>query len=713
MSKKIWRSRGAVGVGFTLVIIFVVEAVIFWWGRSETSAVLFGADAVSMTQAQGHVFGVTAANIPDFRAFALRLISADEAHDALAAFVFGGISGEGRDAARALASGINDSRTETGFLLSLNRDIVDGQVPWPESVTSGLSPPAVSRDDTERIANLQVLVRHLGLIDTSIAERSPSSLGMSLFSGEMSRALSELFRVARITFDSAQQHNRYTPLSTLYGMLGQGMMLSQPNGEGIALIMATMLYGATWVAVFLLARRLIGSVPWAIFAVALAQLAPASLSASYMLFSLPYILVVLATAAALAGYLSYREDGSRFGLTFFVAMGIIGPWMRELGSAIPVIVVACEILRFDRHRSPVILTIGIPLIGHAVYPSFLPWILGVSAGPVLAVFSQGKAVAQINPSQLHFGFVTTQFVQFPPVLWIILVTAIVMALWHAEPVRASLLLRRVSWLWRGMAVIFVALAGVFLFAVANPGIGHELDHPHWAYQDRPVMAILMLVALMIAALSGFRFGAVAPIYFLAMFLPFLRLNLAEIHMVFTAPPMAIILVQWARDLRTRSVQFNGGWQKPAKACLATALVIVTMDQSLNAVAAIRGQRALVDTHMKIADDLRRLIPRYSIVIANFLAHADIYYYSGFHFAPYQTTHNNPMGVKSTVFRRLIWPVCYAPTQACAMSICLRQPPHTRLGGLRTTVISGCVNRLARYARWPSIRWRSDMRILTL
>jgi hypothetical protein len=193
---------------------------------------------------------------------------------------------------------------------------------------------------------------------------------------------------------------------------------------------------------------------------------------------------------------------------------------------------------------------------------------------------------------------------------------------------------------------------VFLFAFANPGVGHELDHPHWAYQDRPVVALLMLGFVVITALSGFRFGAVAPIYLLAMFLPFLRLNLAEIHMVFTAPPAAIILVQWGRDIVTRlPVLLSGRGLKLARACLITALVVAAIDQSLNAAAAIRGQRTLVDTHMRIADDIRRLTPRYSIVITNFLAHADIYYYSGLYFSPYQTTHNNPMGAPHTVFER--------------------------------------------------------------
>lgn len=633
-----------------VVVVFVVEAMLFSYGRSETSAVLFGADAVWMTQAQGDAFGVTAANIPDLMAFASRLTGADARRDVPATVVFEAMSDEGRAAAHRLASGMRDARTETEFLLSLNRDIVDVHVPWQESLTAGLSPLALSQDNV-RITNLQVLARHFGLVATSTAERSPRPLAMNLFSGEISSSVSELFRVARTTFDSARQHNRYTPLSTLYGILGQSIMLSQPDGERIVLFMAAMLYGVTWLVVFLLARRLIGSVPWAIFAVALAQLAPASLSASYMLFSLPYLLVVLTTAAALVGYMSYREDGSRLGLALFVAMGIAGPWVREFGSAIPVIVAACEILRFDRHRSPVILAICIPLLGHAVYPSFLPWMVGVSAGPVMAVLSQGKAVEQLNPLQLHFGFVATQFVQFPPVLWVILATAVVSVWWRADWRESGQRLLSVSWLWRSMAVIVAAVAVIFLFAFANPGGGHELDHPHWAYHDRPLIAILMLSFVMVAALSGFKFGVVAPIYFLAMFLPFLRLNLAEIHMVFTAPPMAIVLVQWARDLTTRIVHLSGGWQKPARTCLTTALILVAIDQSLNATAAIRGQRALVDTHMKIADDIRRLTPRYSIVITNFLAHPDIYYYSGLYFSPYQTTHNNPMGAKSTVFEK--------------------------------------------------------------
>ena len=76
--------------GFLIVVaVFVVEAMLFSYGRSETSAVLFGADAVWMTQAQGDAFGVTAKNIPDLKAFASRLTNADAARDAPAAVVLG------------------------------------------------------------------------------------------------------------------------------------------------------------------------------------------------------------------------------------------------------------------------------------------------------------------------------------------------------------------------------------------------------------------------------------------------------------------------------------------------------------------------------------------------------------------------------------------------------------------------------------------------
>lgn len=638
-------------ISLVAVVFFVVEATLFSWGRSETSTVLFGADAISMTQAQDDTFGLVATNIPDLKTFTSRLINADVARDAPAAFVFGRMSGDGQEAARRLASGINDIRSETAFLLSLNRDFVDVPVPWPEALTASLSPPTVPYPDTVRAANLQLLARHFGLVGTSVAERIPRTLAPSLFSGSISNTKAEFCRVTKAVFDSAQQVNRYTPLSDLYGILGQSIMLGQSGGEKIVLGMAAILYGATWAIVFLLAQRLIGSVPWAVFAVALAQLAPASLAASYMLFSLPYLLVVLTTAAALVGYLRFRGDGSWFGLALFVVMGIMGPWVREFGSAIPFIVAACEALRFDRHRSPTILAICLPLIGHAVFPSFLPWLVGASTGPVVAVFSQGKVLEQVNPLQLHFGFTAIQFVQFPPVLWTILVAAIGAALWSIERRGLRHRLLKVSWLWRSMAIIYIALTGVFLFAFINPGIGHEFDHPHWAYHDRPVIALLMLAFVVVTALSGFRFGVVAPVYLLAMFLPFLRLNLAEVHMVFMAPPAAIILVQWARDLVTRSEQLTGQWRKPARACLVTALVVTAIDQTLNAVAAIRGQRALVDTHLRIADDIRRLTPRYSIVVTNFLAHADIFYYSGLHFAPYQTTHNNPMGANRVVFEK--------------------------------------------------------------
>lgn len=633
---------------FTVIALFIIEALLFSWGRSEISTVLFGADAIQMTQLQDDAFALSAGNIPDIKAFARRLTQADTTHDVPAAFVFGRMLADGQDAAHRLASGTDEAKSVTAFLLSLNRDLVDFPTPWPKPLTTGLSLPTDAHPESFRTTNLQLLARHFGLVGVSFSERIPHLLPIGLFSEDAFKAMSQWMRVIRGVFDSDRQNNRYTPLSELYGILGQNIMLGLPNGERIVLGMAAITYSLTWTMVFMLARRLIGSVPWAIFAVAFAQLAPASLAASYALFSLPYLLVVLITAAALTGYLAYREDGSRSALAFFVMMAILGPWTREFGSAIAFIVVACEILRFNRQKSPAILAICLPLIGHAIYPSFFPWLVGVSTGPVIAVFSQGKVAEQLNPLQLHFAFVAIQFVQFPPMLWAVLVGAIATAVWGVSQCQLWRWTLKIVWLSRGMACTYVVLAGLFLFAFANPGVGHEFDHPHWAYHDRPAIAIMMLVFLIVSILSGFRFGVVAPVYFLAMFIPFLRLNLAEIHMVFTAPAAAVILTQWLRDFAARFADQNGRWQKTA---LASVLVVVALDQSLNAVATIRGQKALVDAHLRIADDIRRLIPRYSIIVTNFLAHPDIFYYSGFYFAPYQTTHNNPMGPKHTVFEK--------------------------------------------------------------
>jgi hypothetical protein len=82
-----------------------------------------------------------------------------------------------------------------------------------------------------------------------------------------------------------------------------------------------------------------------------------------------------------------------------------------------------------------------------------------------------------------------------------------------------------------------------------------------------------------------------------------------------------------------------------------ALVMLGVgDQGMNLYACASSQRAAIQTNREMGEWIASNTARHGIVVGNFFNLVDVFYYSGFHFDPYESVENCPMGPGNVVHR---------------------------------------------------------------
>jgi hypothetical protein len=124
------------------------------------------------------------------------------------------------------------------------------------------------------------------------------------------------------------------------------------------------------------------------------------------------------------------------------------------------------------------------------------------------------------------------------------------------------------------------------------------------------------------------------------------IRVAEVHLTFLLPPLAIMLTLGIKELLGIFRENTAGRRKRALMTGAVLLFgIGLLDQALNLPASILIQRELVKKNQELGAWIKNNVPRHSIIIANFYYYADLFYYSGRHFEPYESVENNPFPQK--------------------------------------------------------------------
>lgn len=622
---------------------------------------IFGGDTVNTVIARMDSYTFKHSNlISDPSLFYAMILSGKKGNpdDNINAFVYDLLSPQGREALERLARDPANKRDKEIFLFEFNRSVIDKKINWPKSfdIKESLREPNLTKAG-KLYYNLQVL-----------SWLYPNNIRDSLhplFQWKYD-LLSLVKTIPKISFGyfTINTPTRYAPLTSIYTAGVQMFLQNSPERIIIAIVLTGIIYATLMLFVFLLSVKLIKSIPWALVAVFLFQSAVSTILISYQLFSLPYLFVPLVMVAAIYTYLQYKDSGGIGWLILFFYLTIIAPWFREFPGAIPFIVFASEVLSFKGRRSLVILLVCIPLMIHSVYPSLFPWFIGLNKGGVYNVFAQENVQHITSHGALNWHFGGFLFVQFPPILWIVMLVSIGYWLWRSRFVlwerglQLSIFEKSISLnilKFRMTRVIMGLLTTLFLIVFLY-GLNYYLFIANRVLEKYPnfeqgAVGAFLFILIVFVALVSFRFNTILTVYLLVSFTPFLRIALAELHLSFTMIPLAIIFTLWIKDLFS-SISTNIEWKKK-KAALALLSVLFGMgliDQFLNIPASYWVQNRMVETNKSMAIWLKNNTPRHSIVVTNFYNFTDVFYYSDYHFDPYETVENCPMGPTQVVHK---------------------------------------------------------------
>ena len=630
------------------ILVFVVSFAGYAGFRSGISSGLFGGDVVNLVSFHSTSFVVDKSNV-DLPAMARAILSGrvstspNDPH----AFVYAQLSSSGRAALGRFVSNVDDSRSETEFLLDFDHSLIDREISWPVAFQGSplVGGHSVQNQDM-RGGNLLALAAvypiQLPLNQIAHAFKEQGIVG----------GMKAMWPYALAHF-TLSEPTRYTPLTTIYVITVQSFLEGHPGQVIIGVVCTGVLYAMLALTVFLLAEITIGSIPWAFTAVIFTMAATSTIAASATLFSLPYLFVPIVMGMAFYAYLQFKRSRSWAWLLLFSLCAILGPWFREFAAAIPFIVLACEIILPSARRSWAVLILCLTFAGHSVYPAFFSWLIGLNSGIVVGVFQQGNIQAQMRA--LSPGNLGVLFVQFPPSLWILTALAILWWLWNRFGPKADARFQLPFWdigfalpvwagpAWRtriGVLAVYLAIILELISALFVSGARAQFNAITWSWAWGLGLGFFVLVVG-----GGLRFGTLLPIYFTVTLIPFFKLNLPEVHMAFTIPPLAIMLTAWVKEL-FQVLMETGLWKTRLVATML--LVVAAGDQLANFHASHKVQKRLVEANHSVADWISEHTPRNSVVICNFYNYTDIYYYSGNYFDPFESVENNPMGPTRTI-----------------------------------------------------------------
>ena len=640
------------------LLLFAANLIGFVAYRTSVYNDIFGGDTINISIKNVRSYAVHKNNLTSFDEFLKELLSGENEDPAKSpnAFIYNKLSEEGRDALKSLNSNPEDIRSEEQFLLEFNRSLVDKKIEWPKWFPTKpiLSGYGIFGDGVREV-NLRALAAVYSIV-------MPISHVAKMFHDEgVWKAIKEInFR----GFFYLATPTRYSPVVNAYVGYVQSYFLSGPGKIYAVVTVAGILYASFITFSFLLAWVLIGSKRWAFLATIFAQLAFGTLTASYQLFSLPYLTVPLVMEMAFFAYLMYKKQPRFYWLLILIAASVVGPWIREFSSAIPFIIFACEILS-SKKRSKVVLLICLPLMAHSLFPSYITWLVGLNEGIYVGVSQQGNVQHVLGSWNFrHLGLL---FVQFPPVMWFLVFTGTGLWLWRgfaassettfALPIidkkvtfeylnsrYGKLIMRRLPF------VIFVVSTVVFLYSMFI----YAAPQSNWSAKtlsmSNDLLAVLTILSLAVIVGASLRFGVLAPVYFAAVFLPFLRMNLAEVHLSFAVLPLSVIFILWIRYLFTTLKEIEPQTVRSRRLRLAAyvVLVVAITDQAFNIHTTLTVQNHLANVNKQMSDWIVENTDRHSVVLANFMNYTDIYYYSGDYFDPWESVGNNPLGYDKSV-----------------------------------------------------------------
>jgi len=639
-----------------LLVIFLGNFFAYIAYRKGISDDIYGGDTVNISLFQQSSLSIRRANIVNAQDFFFDL--AAHAHDSPSenpyAFVYTQLSDKGRSALHGLIDDPGDRRAESSFFLDLNQNLIDRPIDWPNTFKGE---PRFFESDTFETGWRANNLRAMSTI-------FPLSMPMPQLAASLKRGGDAAFQTSLDSLHwvfTLRSPTRYAPLTGVYVIFMQSLFMANGSAD-VPLLVMGFLYALLSVLYFLVGLEVFKSFRWALIATLMTQLCISSLISIHQLFSLPYILVPICITAMSWCYLKYRATGHWAWLIGFAFWGLCGPWFREFAAVVPFIVIASEFVS-PSPKNRILLILCIALIVHGVYPSLLPWLVGLNTGIVVSILEQGNTQHQWNAAMLNYHYIILLLLQLPPLTWLLVFVAICGWVQSVQKERLSLSFFSRRWdldtqaltaslkarkgLILKISVLLIVAAGIAILlwygvhGTLNLITIENFLRPHLFFL---IGGRVFLFLLGVFVLVSFRFQAFYPIVFSALFLPFLFINLAEMHLNFVVFPLCVLVALWLRTLWQKRVE----WLPLRRNLFYLILVLIGGDHALNLPAAYTVQKELVAVNSQMGRWIADHLPRHSVIISNFYHYTDVFLASGRFFEPYETVENNPMGPTRTL-----------------------------------------------------------------
>ncbi len=432
---------------------------------------------------------------------------------------------------------------------------------------------------------------------------------------------------------SCLEFGGYRPLSAALSFTGVAIFSEayspadpKPYLGTIWIAGVAVLFGLLAVLFFLLARRYVQTNLAAYAILLLFFFSPPVVSGAWILFS-GGIQVTVPLFICLGLWLYHKTaDAARHRWLWGSALAltlITGPWVREYIGIVAALIVFLELQQ--HRRVTLILVLAVLGFLHALFPTallhpFLPQL------PLVPVFKLGSLAAQLSTAadsewsiwnslaQAKWDAAKVFLVLLPPSFFLI---STLILLFSLKRDRQSLTVTGVfavavlaasgkPWFW---FLLIIAFCGLTLWQALRNRSNTKADKA--------------------------QFGNVVflNVWFLASFLPFLKVFSAHVHLAYPLMPALILIVAateyfWL-DLLNRSTRAI--WQK---AILIPIVLVCFVDQTLNAYGSYVTVKSLYGGVRYMADWMRTHTPQGTIVVANALHAEDIRFYSQNHVLPY-------------------------------------------------------------------------------
>ncbi len=285
-------------------------------------------------------------------------------------------------------------------------------------------------------------------------------------------------------------------------------------------------------------------------------------SSWYILFSFFQIIILLINAILIFSYLKCLNNKNNW-LYVLLFFGLIGPWFREACLFSIIAILFHQIISFPNKKNLILLVSCSMISAHAIFPTFIPNILGIYQYEVTSVFS-GSQVSQ-NLGQKWINFIRAgRFIrEFPMTLWMITMLPIAIYIYflfknnfnitalYQNFIDGSNFIKVKSVRFDiTMKMIILLTLCFFLFSFSQLFLYTKFPHTEFInYKNLISQDFLLLYFLFVfCIISCFRFGAIIPFWALSglpSLITFFENN--ESHMSFSSFPLALLLSLWISD----------------------------------------------------------------------------------------------------------------------------------------------------------------------